>query len=128
MPFKGGAGYRLCLTRTIQTATHALGHMFSMYHCTVYECGMCGSNNLPECDRRPMTACPECLAKTCRATQADPVKRYRRLHAFYRGNGLTQEAAGYARLLKALGAEPAPATPSRPVEWVINRALGDQVW
>jgi len=120
-PHKGAAACRLCLKRTIQTATHELGHMFSMYHCTAYECNMCGSNSLPESDRRPMTACPECLAKICWATQTDPVKRYRRLHAFYRANGFKEAAGRYARLLKALGAKPAPATRSRPAEAALER-------
>ena len=113
-PHKGAAAYRLCLKRTIQTATHELGHMFSMYHCTAYECNMCGSNSLPEADRRPMTACPECLAKICWATQADSIKRYRKLHAFYRASGLADDAARYAKLLKALGAAAATVPASRP--------------
>jgi len=33
-PEKGEAEFRLCLLRTIKTAAHELGHMFSMAHCT----------------------------------------------------------------------------------------------
>ena len=44
------------------TATHETGHMFSMLHCTAYECCMCGSNHREESDRRPVYLCPECTA------------------------------------------------------------------
>ena len=38
---------------------HETGHMFSMRHCTKYECLMSGTNHLNETDRRPIDACPE---------------------------------------------------------------------
>ena len=71
--------FRLCLLRTIGTATHETGHMFSINHCTAYECNMCGSNNLAESDRYPLYLCPECMAKVCWASQTDPLRRYERL-------------------------------------------------
>ncbi len=113
-PAKGPAAYRVCLKRTIQTATHELGHTFSISHCIAYECNMCGSNNLPEADGHPVTLCAECLPKICWATQTEPVKRYRKLHAFYEAAGLKPEAAAYAKLLAALGAKPTTAPASRP--------------
>ena len=114
-PSAGEAARRRCLLRTLKTATHELGHMFSMLHCTAYECGMCGSNSLAESDRRPWAWCPECMGKLCWATRTDPVSRYRRLHAFCRAHGLAEQAAFYARSLKALGAAPPATAPgSRP--------------
>jgi archaemetzincin len=113
-PDAGQKQFRLCLLRTLRVAAHELGHMFSMLHCTAYACGMCGSNSLAESDRRPLALCPECMAKVCWATQADPVARYRRLAAFCRANGLSAEAAAYNGFLKALGAR--PMTTSRPAE------------
>ncbi len=47
-PRQGDDAFRLCLRRTIKTATHETGHMFSMYHCTLFECNMCGSNHRVE--------------------------------------------------------------------------------
>ena len=95
-------GFRLCLLRTMKTGTHELGHMFGMLHCTAYECGMCGSNSLPESDRRPLAFCPECMAKVCWATSADPIERYRKLTDFCQSHGLTAQADFYDRSIKAL--------------------------
>jgi archaemetzincin len=36
-PAKNAAAFRLCLLRTLKTATHEIGHMFSMLHCTAHE-------------------------------------------------------------------------------------------
>jgi len=94
---KGGDEFKLCLLRTIKTAVHEAGHMFSMYHCTKYECVMCGSNNREESDRRPLWCCPECVAKVCWATGADPVERYDKLAEFCRANGFQTEAAFFEK-------------------------------
>ena len=103
-PDKDDASFRLCLLRTLKTAVHETGHMMSMEHCTAYECGMCGSNNLGEADRRPLASCPECMAKVCWATGADPTERYRRLAEFCEKQGLKDEAEFYTKSLKALDA------------------------
>ena len=108
-PDKDPKTFRLCLLRTVKTATHEIGHMFSMLHCTAYECNMCGSNSRAESDRRPLAMCPQCMAKVCWATRADPAKRLRALGAFCEKHGLKDEAAFYERSAGAL----APAT-SRP--------------
>jgi archaemetzincin len=103
-PSESEQSFRLALLRTLRTGTHELGHMFSMYHCTAYACDMCGSNSLPESDRRPLALCPECMAKVCWATRTDPVERYGKLAAFCEKQGLKTEAARYRRLLEVLGA------------------------
>jgi archaemetzincin len=94
--------FDLCLKRTLKTAVHETGHMFSMSHCTAWECCMCGSNNLPEADRRPLWFCPECTAKVLWATGAGPIEHFQRLETFCRGNGLTKEAEFYARSAAAI--------------------------
>ena len=103
-PDGGGEAFRKCLLRTIRTAAHEVGHMCSMYHCTAYACGMCGSNSLAEADRRPLALCPECMAKVCWATGADPVERYRKLAEFCKTHGLEAEEEFYERSGEALGA------------------------
>jgi archaemetzincin len=112
-PGAGDEDFRTCLLRTIKTAVHETGHMFSMRHCTAWECGMCGSNSRAESDRRPLWFCPECMAKVCWATNADPAARYRRLAAFCRVAGLERERKFYERSIVALGGtvdeQPAPA-------------------
>ncbi len=101
-PDQSEASFRLCLLRTLKTATHETGHMFSMWHCTAYECNMCGSNSRAESDRRPLACCPECMAKVCWATGADPADRYRKLAAFCEKHGLKTEERFYRRSLEAL--------------------------
>jgi archaemetzincin len=93
--------FRLCLLRTLKTATHETGHMFSMSHCTLYECNMCGSNHMGEADRHPLELCPHCLAKLCYATGAEPAKRFEQLIKFYKANDLKAEREFCERSLKA---------------------------
>ena len=104
-PDQGKDAFRLCLLRTIKTASHETGHMLSMLHCTAYECNMCGSNSTEESDRRPLALCPECLAKLCLATGSDPVARYKKLIEFCEQHGLTAEQAFYVRCLQALSGQ-----------------------
>lgn len=94
--------FKLCLMRTIKTAVHETGHMFSMLHCTAYECGMCGSNNREESDRRPVYLCPECVAKVSWATQADPVARYKRLMEYCEKNGFDEERIFFEKSIRRL--------------------------
>ena len=101
-PSAGADAFRLCLLRTLKTATHEIGHMFSMLHCTAYECNMGGSNSREESDRGPLALCPECLAKLCWATGSDPVARYKKLVVLCKKHGLAAEQAFYERCLRAL--------------------------
>lgn len=101
-PEAGEEAYQQCLRRTMKTAAHETGHMFSISHCTFFNCLMCGSNHLEEADRRPMEVCPDCLAKLCFATGADPIRRFEKLIAFYEANGLTAERDFCRKSLKKL--------------------------
>ncbi len=94
--------FALALLRTIKTATHETAHMFSMLHCTAYECNMCGSNNRAESDRHPLWLCPECLQKLITATGVDPATRFEKLIAFCEKNGLAEEARFYEKSLAAV--------------------------
>jgi len=102
-PDESAAALRLCLLRTMKTATHETGHMFSMKHCTACECNLCGSNHREESDRRPIACCPECVAKLWWVTGADPVARYRKLAAFCKEQGLRPEQKFYEKSIEALG-------------------------
>jgi archaemetzincin len=104
-PDESEAAYRSCLLRTIKVATHETGHMFSMLHCTLYECNMCGCNHREESDRRPLALCPECVAKIGWATGADLASRYKSLEDFARTHGLTDEAEGYRKRREAITTE-----------------------
>jgi archaemetzincin len=82
----------LFLKRALKIAVHETGHMFSMRHCTKFECVMSGSNHLGETDRHPLDACPECMAKIAWLSKVPPEARYRRLEAVSRKFGLVGEA------------------------------------
>jgi archaemetzincin len=101
-PATDDEAFRLCLRRTLKVATHETGHMFSLLHCTAYECNMNGSNHLAESDRCPLWLCPECMAKICRLTGVQPVERYRRLAGFCEDNGLKEELDFFRKSIKAL--------------------------
>jgi archaemetzincin len=90
------------LLRTLKIAAHETGHMFSLRHCTKYECLMSGTNHLGETDRRPLDACPECTAKICWLSEISLAERYRRLIAFCRKVGLDNEGSDFEAKLKAL--------------------------
>jgi archaemetzincin len=101
-PTGGDRAFQICLRQTLQTATHETGHMFSMLHCTMFECNMCGSNSRAESERRPLALCPHCLAKLCYATGVDPVKRCEKLIGFYHEHGMAKEEAFDRKVLAAL--------------------------
>jgi archaemetzincin len=101
-PSKDDDSFKLCLMRTMKTAVHETGHMFTMMHCTLYECCMCGSNHREESDRRPVWLCPQCMPKVCWATKVDPVKRYEKLAEFCRKNGFKEEKEFYEKSIKTL--------------------------
>ena len=96
------ANYDTFLRRTLKIAAHETGHMFSMRHCTKYECVMSGTNHLGETDSRPIDACPECMAKICWLTDTKPKERYERLAAFCRKNGMAKEAEKFDRKAAAV--------------------------
>lgn len=92
-PNAGDAAYRQCLLRMLKVATHETGHMFGIAHCTAFECGMNGSNNLTETDRGPLVFCPECSAKIWWACGAKPDRWFAGLAEFAEKHDLKEEAA-----------------------------------
>jgi archaemetzincin len=101
-PEKSEEEFRRVLLHAMKTGTHETGHMFTMFHCTAYECNMCGSNSLPEAARHPLWLCPECMAKICWATGADPVARFRKLSDFCKQHGFAGEHEFYEKSIEAL--------------------------
>lgn len=95
---------RRCLLRTIKVATHETGHMFSLPHCTAYECNMNGANSLEESDRSPLALCPQCQAKLAWATGAQPAAQFGPLADWCARHGLAAEAGCFRRSQRALQA------------------------
>jgi archaemetzincin len=101
-PSRGEAAFRLALRRTLGTASHELGHVLTMHHCTAFRCLMNGSNHQEERDRRPLHLCPVCLRKLCWNLQVEPVPYLTRLKAFCQEQGLGAEAHWYEKAVAAL--------------------------
>lgn len=101
-PEKSDADCKLFLARTLKIAMHETGHMFSMRHCTKYECLMSGTNNLSETDRRPLDVCPECSAKIAWATNYEPAERYTKLAEFWKEQGWAAEEKTFAKKAEAV--------------------------
>lgn len=92
---------RLCLRRTLATATHETGHILTMKHCTAFRCLMNGSNHQEERDSRPLHLCPACLRKLMWNLQAEPVAYLKQLEAFCQAKRLP-EASWYAKAIELL--------------------------
>jgi archaemetzincin len=102
-PDKNEAEFHAALVRTLKIASHEMGHMFSIPHCTKYKCAMNGANSLDEVDyRHPLDTCPECMAKICWATGTDPRQRLDRLAGFFARYAMDAERLPFERPLKAL--------------------------
>ena len=114
-PDKDKEEFRQCLRRTIATGAHELGHMFSIEHCIYYSCVMCGSNNLPEADSRPLTFCSVCMGKVLWATGMTAEDHYSKLAEFCRKQGMDDDAKAFNKALAAVrGGQGKPA--SKPIE------------
>jgi archaemetzincin len=94
--------FRLCLRRTLRTASHETGHILGLAHCTAYLCLMNGSNHQEEKDRRPMHLCPVCLRKLCWNLRVEPVPYLTKLKGFCERKGLDAESRWYERAIAAL--------------------------
>lgn len=97
--------YKHCLRRSIKTATHETSHMFSMMHCTKWECNMGGSMTKEESDTQPLSMCPECVAKISWACTARPRGRLQDLLSLCDKFELTEDGAQLKRSLAALDPE-----------------------
>ena len=85
------ADFEQFLKRTLKVAVHETGHMFSIAHCTKYECVMSGVNHLGEMHKRPIDACPECMAKISWMSDYEPKKRYENLAEFCKTHNLKKD-------------------------------------
>ena len=101
-PDQGGAAFRLCLRRTLGTASHELCHVLTMPHCTACRCLMNGVNHEGERDASPLHLCPVCLRKLCWNLQVEPVAYLERLEEFCTRQGFDAEAVWYERAIALL--------------------------
>ena len=85
------SNYLICLRRLLNTASHEIGHMFSIHHCTFSQCVMNGSNSLNESDKQPIRLCSECQKKLHWNTQYDNKDRLNALLQYLKVNNLRQD-------------------------------------
>ncbi len=83
------------LLRTLKTASHETGHMFSIKHCSRYHCIMNGSNHLVETDQKPTWLCPDCLEKFCWNFNIEAKPYFEKLRSFWKKLGIKQVVEGY---------------------------------
>jgi archaemetzincin len=100
-PAEEGA-FKTVLLRTLKTASHETGHMFSIKHCSRYHCIMNGSNHLEEADRKPTALCPDCLEKFCWNFETDAMEHFKRLKKFWIKYHEKMQVVRYDALIKAL--------------------------
>lgn len=91
-----------CLMLTIKTATHEIGHMFSLRHCVKYECCMNGSNSIRELNGHPVYFCPDCLAKICWNLHQDVKDNLERMYLYWTKHGNIEMANIYKKTLESL--------------------------
>jgi archaemetzincin len=97
-----GGDFKLCLRRTLSTASHEVGHILGMAHCTAFLCLMNGSNHQQEKDQRPLHLCPVCLAKLCWNLRVEPVAYLDNLKKLCQRKSLNAEADWYEEAMAVL--------------------------
>ena len=106
---RDAAEARLVKRRCLKVVSHEVGHMFGLEHCVARRCLLNGCNHVAEMDATPMHLCPACLRKVVHATDLDVDARYRALLAWYRREGLDDEATWIERRIAARATPPAGA-------------------
>ncbi|MDB9741643.1 archaemetzincin [Akkermansiaceae bacterium] len=100
------------LGRALKILSHETGHAFGIKHCTHYHCIMNGSNGMNETDRSPYHLCPVCLRKIHWGLKFDPVKRYMRIHDFFKKHQMSEPQQWYADRIKVVADKSLPARDS----------------
>lgn len=100
-PDESPEAYQRCLTRMLGTAVHETGHMLGIPHCIAAQCGMNGSNSLPESDRGHLYFCAECQPKVWWSCELNPPKNLAALVEFAKTNNLQAEAEYWSKALEA---------------------------
>lgn len=94
------------LLRTLKISAHETGHIFSMHHCTKYECLMSDTNHLGETDSRPADACPECTAKIIWMTKQNPSERFKKLSTYFKNAQLNSLSENFSQKAVAVKFSP----------------------
>jgi archaemetzincin len=93
---------RRTLRRQLKVLVHEAAHMFSLPHCTRYECVMNGADSVEELDRNVPWPCPVCLRKLQWNMGFDVRRRDLELRAFYARRDMAEEVEWLDRRLARL--------------------------
>jgi len=90
--------------RQIWTLVHELTHLFTVKHCTFYECTMNGAMTPSEQLRHTNSIlCPVCIKKLKRTIGFDVLERFQALEKVATELGLDEEAKQYRNIMKIMG-------------------------
>jgi archaemetzincin len=90
------------LFRLTKLVVHELCHTFALKHCSLFNCLMNGSGNLRESDAKPLSLCPDCLAKLSLVTGRDPGTHVAEMAGLCRAKGFSADTRYYRLALRAL--------------------------
>lgn len=79
------------LSRLIKVASHEIGHLFTLHHCTYVVCTMNGSNSLGESDRKPNRFCSECTDKLTWNLHLNVLDRLHRFQEYFKKHKLDKD-------------------------------------
>ncbi|MDR2391645.1 MAG: archaemetzincin [Planctomycetota bacterium] len=90
------------LFRLTKLFIHELSHTYALKHCSLFNCLMNGSGNLRESDAKPLSLCPDCLAKLSLVTGRDPGAHVAEMIGLCRAKGFSADARYYRLASRAL--------------------------
>jgi archaemetzincin len=101
-PSSTQASFKKCLLRTMKTAAHETGHMFTLYHCIAHHCMMNGANHLDELDSEPPHLCSACTAKLQYNLGFNAKERFAKLKAFWEKYAISDDGVYFGKAIEAL--------------------------
>ncbi|MDR1535049.1 MAG: archaemetzincin [Planctomycetota bacterium] len=90
------------LLRLAKLCLHETSHTFALKHCSRFNCLMNGSGNLRESDSKPLSLCPDCLAKLSLVTGRKPGLHLEDMLGLCRAKGFSSEVKYYQSALRLL--------------------------
>ena len=90
------------LLRMTKLGIHELAHTFGMENCGKYQCLLNGSGSVKEYDAKPLSLCPDCLAKLSLSTGRKPSLHLEDMLGLCQAKGFSGEARYYQNALRIL--------------------------
>ena len=97
------AGRESGLLRLTKLCLHEVAHTLALKHCSRFNCLMNGSGSLRESDSKPLSLCPDCLAKLSLVTGRAPESHVKDMFELCRSKGFEAEARHYKSAWRLFG-------------------------